>query len=381
MSTNPSVFKSFLPLLAFCLLPPVLMASPKYSLDAHYLGLYESNIFHAYLDTQAVGAQLNELTANATALFSQSDRLSHSFRAYTNIDLYLDHSNRNRTSFGIAYIPTLRYARRATFHLDADLSRRNRDLISDAGEYLNRNLAKTLVSVKGTNRFSVGRFRLEQSVEYADHNYDDSFDSAGVRLASYDYRYLQPAGSIRYRVSRSFSVDGDVSYEKRNYSERKTYPVEKGPVKGYGVIREFEEWNSGLTFRSELSRTIELDLIVAYTDRTDNFENFYGYIQWKYGFRSLINFSRRDELKISFDFRTKDYPNYWTKITGRNGRVSIDYATLEVENRYLLGTHLDLTAYLRNFNKVSNERYVEGVTTPSYDYADFSIGLGLAYEL
>ncbi len=381
MLTKHPMYRSLLPLLTICLLAPILMAAPKYSLDARYLGLYESNIYHAYLDTQAVGAQLNELTANAAALVTQSERLSHRFQAYTSLDLYLDHSNRNRTSFGVAYVPTLKYARRATLQLDADLSRRNRDLISDAGEYLNRNLAKTLFSVKGTNRFSAGRFRLEQSVEYADHNYDDSYDTAGVRLASYDYHFWQGGGSIRYRVSRSISLDADLSYEKRNYSERKTYPVAKGPVKGYGVIREFEEWNSGLTLRTELSRTIELDLLVAYTDRTDNFENFYGYFQWKYGFRSLIDLSHRDELKISFDFRTKEYPNYWTKITGRNGRVSIDYATLEVENHYLLGTHFDLTAYLRYFNKVSNERYVEGVAVPSYDYRDFSIGLGFAYEL
>jgi hypothetical protein len=356
-------------------------ASPKYSLDMSYLGLYESNIYHAYLDTQQVGAQLNELSARGSALFTQSDRLTHRFDAYTNFDLYINYGNRNRSSFGLAYLPMLKYARRASVHLDLDISRRNRDLVSDAGEYLNRNLGQTVLGIKATNRVSMGIFRAEQSFEYSDHNYDDSYDTNGVRLASYDYHFWQGSGSVRMRITRNVSLTGEIGYEKRYYDERKTYPIAKGPVKGYGVIREYEEWVEGLTLQTELSRSIELDLIVEYTDRTDNFEDFYGYQQWKYGVRSKIDISRRDELKIAFDLRTKDYPNYWTKNTGRNGRVSIDYATFELENNYALASGIDLTAYVKNFNKVSNERYVPGIAVPSYDYQDFSVGLGLAFEL
>jgi hypothetical protein len=356
-------------------------AAPRYSFDMRYLGLYESNIYHSYLDTQQVGAQLNELSARGSALLAQSQRLSHRFDAYTNLDLYISYSNRNRSTFGVSYVPTFKYARRASFQLDIDLSRRNRDLVSDAGELLDRNLAQTVLGIKGTNRFSAGSIRAEQSFEYSDRNYDDSYDSAGVRLASYDYHYWQGAGSLRFRLTRNVALTGDLSYEKRYYDERKTYPIDKGPVAGYGVIREFDEWVSGLMLRTDLSRSIELDLVVGYTDRTDNFEDFYGYHQWKYGMRSKIDLSARDELKVAFDFRTKDYPNYWTKNTGRNGRVSIDYATLDIENSYAVASGVDLVGYLRNFNKVSNERYVEGVAVPSYDYADFSVGIGLSYKL
>lgn len=370
----------------FCLYVLMLLAtsawaSPQYSLDLRYLGLYESNIYHAYLDTQQVGAQLNELSARGSALVTQSDRLSHRFDAYTNLDLYLNYGNRNRSSFGLAYVPMLKYAKRASVHLDVDLSRRNRDLISDAGEYLNRNLGQTVFEIRATNRFTTGIFRMDQSLEYSDHNYDDSYDTNGVRLASYDYHFWHGSGSVKARITRAVSLIGEIGYEKRNYDERKTYPIAKGPVKGYGVIREYDEWVEGLTLQTELNRSIELDLLVEYTDRTDNFEDFYGYQQWKYGIRSKIDISRRDELRVSFDLRTKDYPNYWTKNTGRNGRVSIDYATFELENYYALASGVDLIAYIKNFNKVSNERYVPSIAVPSYDYQDLSVGIGLAYEL
>ena len=336
-----------------------------------YGSLYESNIYHSYLDTQAVGAQANVIEGKLDWVMQPSRRFAQTLGAYADLSLYTNYSNRNRTSFGIGYEPTLKYSRRGTFGLDIDVSRRNKDVLSDAGELLARTLQKWQFDIKATNRLTFGKFRTEQTLMYDKSNYEDSYDSTGVRLPSYDYRSFGGEVDGRYRFHQNLRARLRLSLEGRDYDERRTYTVAFGSFRGRPYeIRSFTERVTEFTLEIQPFRSVGLKGLVQYTKRTDNFENFYGFRQWEYKAELALTPIRKNELKMSLEFRNKHYPNYWTSNIGRLNRVGIDYATFEIEDTYQISEAFALTGYLKNYNKVSND--------PNFDYRDLTAGIGIS---
>ncbi|MEW6051753.1 MAG: hypothetical protein AB1644_11940 [Candidatus Zixiibacteriota bacterium] len=338
-----------------------------------YGARYESNIYHSYLDTQAVGAQLNIIEGQLDWVMQPSRKFAQTLGAYADMSLYTNYSNRNRTAFGVVYEPTLRYSRRGTFGLDVDFSHRNKDVLSDAGELLARTLQKWQFDVKATNRLSFGAFRTEQAFLFDKSNYADSYDSVGVRLPSYNYRSFGGEIDGRYRFHRNLRARVRLSLENRDYAERRTYTVAFGSFRGRPYeIRSFTERVTEFTLETQPVPSVGLSGLVQYTKRTDNFENFYGFRQWEYKAELELTPIRHNELKMSLEFRNKDYPNYWTSNIGRLNRVGIDYATFDIEDTYHVSELFAVTAYLKNYNKVSND--------PNFDYRDLTAGVGIAIK-
>lgn len=74
-------------------------------IELTYGGFYESNLYHSYADSLEAGSMLNNLKVDVSKNFKQSKQWNHKFTVFTDLDLYPNYSNRNKTSFGIVYEP------------------------------------------------------------------------------------------------------------------------------------------------------------------------------------------------------------------------------------------------------------------------------------
>lgn len=338
-----------------------------------YNARYESNIYHAYLDTQAVGAQLNVIEGRLDWIMQPSRQFAQTFGAYTDLALYTNYSNRNRTAFGVVYEPSYKYSRNGSLSLDVNFSRRNKDVLSDAGEQLARTLEKWEADLKVTHRYTFGRMRTEQILMFDKSNYQDSRDSNGVRLPSYNYRSVAGELNGRYRFHRNLHARFSWMLEQRDYAERRTYTIRYGAVRGRPFeIRQYTEHAGEFSLDGQPWPTVGLRAAVQYTRRTDNFENFYGFRQW--GYKAVLNLTvvRNNDFQMSLEFRNRDYSNYHTSSIGATHRVAIDYATFELTDTYQGSSAFAVDAYVKNYNKVSND--------PSFDYLDLTIGIGVSYR-
>jgi len=349
----------------------------KLDYDCSYRALYESNIYHAYVDTGEIAALLNVASMALAWKGRPAHRYTHSLAGYADLDLYPNYGNRNQESIGVTYKPAYGYHRHARLALAVDFSRRNKDLVDDAGQTLTRTLKKWELDLRAVNRITVGNLRLEQGFRFNLDDYDErdtlairGTDTTNVHLLSYDYHFTSWEISARYKVGQLLTLRMGFETEGRSYDERRTYTVRYGAFKGRPFeIRKFRENTLAIDIDLALYKGNALGIDIDYVNRKDNFENFYGFSQWQYKGTVYLQPFRRHSSKISFRFKDKNYPNYHTSNTGVMGRVAIDYADFQVEHRYQFSPIIAFTAYLRNYNKVSND--------PSFDYHDLQAGTGI----
>lgn len=355
---------------------PATARLPGLDLRLTYNALYESNIYHSFADSNQSNALVNALTAKASWRKQQSHRLLHRINLDLEYEQYVQNQTRNQGSAGVSYEPRISYSRRGHLLFSAEIARRQKDLIDDAGQSLTRTLTRWEADVALTHRYDLGRLRFEQRAGYADLNYDErdtlavtSSGTTRVHLTSYDYHAV--TGGLLAGIEFSPRLEARVTFdtEKREYAERRTYTVKYGATIGRPFeIRSFRENAVGVRLAYLFFRENRIRVEAEYTKRTDNFENYYGYEHRQYKAVLHLQWGPLQNSEISFRFKNKDYPNYHTRNIGTNNRVYIDYADFQMEHNYQLVQNVTLNMYLRNYNKVSND--------PSFDYHDLVAGTG-----
>ena len=339
-------------------------AKGQWGLQLGYLGSYESNIYHSYMDTGRTAALLNMMEAKASWYSRVSRSFRHELTGYILLDYYPSYTNRNRSAFGVRWEPVLRYDRKGRFIGNVELSRRNRDLIDDSGQQLARTFQKWVADFELTHRYDVGRWRFEQTIGWVNYNYDEV-----TGLRSYDYSGFIAAVRFRWDISWRWRATVIAATDKRNYDERRTYTIAFGATAGRpSEIREFRENSIEGELQYRLARGRRVWASVEYARRTENFENFYGYSFWQYRLGGSLRLSPRFKALVIARFKAKEYPNYWTRSIGANNRVSVDYTDFKLETTYRLSDLVEHTVFLRYYNKVSNH--------PFFDYDDITIGSG-----
>lgn len=355
-----AVFVGTAPLAAF---PP-----SNLGLRFGYQALRETNIYHANLDSLAVADQMNVLAGILTWEVRQTPFFIHTAEIYGDADLYIKHNNRNKTSYGFRYAPELRYARIGRLVAALDMSRRDKDLFSDAGEVLPQTLKKNIITLKAANRNDVGPLRIEEAFTFDRYDYDDTY-IGGVRQRSYSYHNEIWQFRAGYELWRKVKARATFETEKRFYDQRITLSLDKRSSR----IRNFRENTIDLFLEYEFLKNSRISYEAAYGRRIDNFQNFYGYEVREHTVAIAFKETRRHSTELSFGFRNKDYPDYYTSNIGQLHRVSIDYATFKIQHEYRLTKRETLAAYIRNFNKVSND--------PTFDYHDLSAGVGFEVKI
>jgi len=359
---------------------PSFARRPEFGLRVTYNALYESNIYHSFADTNQSQALVNALTAKGSWRKKQSRHLLHRVNLDVDYDQYVRNENRNQGSAGISYEPRITYARHGRILLLADIARRQKDLIDDSGQSLTRTLTRSEIDLVLTHRYDLGHLRMEQKIGYENLNYDErdtlavtQSGTTNVHLTSYDYHAVTAGFLVNFDFSSRLEARVTLDTEKRDYDERKTYTVQYGATIGRPfAIRNFRENAVGVRVAYLFYRENEIRLDADYTRRTDNFENYYGYDHRQYKATLSLRWGPSQDTEISFRFKNKDYPNYHTRNIGTARRVHIDYADLQFEHHVLLVRNITLNAYLRNYNKVSND--------PSFDYHDLVAGTGLIFS-
>ncbi|HWR84093.1 MAG TPA: hypothetical protein VN285_12400 [Candidatus Deferrimicrobium sp.] len=350
---------------------------PRMKLE--YRALRESNIYHSFAPTNEVATMVNVLGAEATWKLKGGFH-EHRIAAYADLDLYSNHGHRNKSSFGMVYEPTLRYSKAGRVSLVADFSRRDKDLIDDAGQSLSRTLKRWESQLGVVHRYDFGKLRTEAGFTYFNFNYDETdtlavigIDTITVHLSSYDYRSETWQSQLKYKPVRQLVVRFAFRTEKRFYDARRTYTVTFGAVSGRPFrIRNFRENAIEGHLGYSFDKRLQLEWETGFARRTDNFENFYGYDQWQHRLSADVAWTKADETTVSFRFKSKEYPNYHTSRIRPGDRVFIEYTDFDIEHSHRLSTAVTLTAYVRNYNKVSND--------PLFDYQDFTGGLGIRLE-
>jgi hypothetical protein len=343
--------------------------------------LYESNIFHSFADTAETNALLNSQLASLSYRMGRTSRLRHTIQAYAELDLYPSYSSRNKSALGLRYEPVWRYKRGANLQLGFDFARRKKDLVDDEGQVLARTLKKWELDLSAINNYNSGPVKTQLGIGYTDDNYDERDTTAivgGVRtslpLKSYDYTAYDWMTRLGLQLTSRLEIYGRYRGEKRSYKERRTYTVRYGAYKGRPfAIREFLEttFETGLSY--DFFRQNQVGVGVDLVRRHENFENFYGYFQRQYRASLRLIPGERHKAVVSFRFKNKDYANYWNSRVGRLHRIWIEYAEFQIDYDYRLSDVVTLTAYVKNFNKVSNDR--------AYDYQDFTAGTGVRVAL
>lgn len=348
---------------------PAIAGGWKPDMEIAYVGSYESNIYHAYDPDIKVGDQLNVLEFGADWEYLSSRRLSHSFGIDADLDMYAANSNRNRYSVDFQYQPAFKYNRHGKLKLNFELSRGKKDLIDDNGEVLSRTLGKTVAEGGIYHYYRIHALRTVQSIRFRKFNYDESYDSLGSRMTSYDFEATELSFSLSYRLHRTLTVGAGLETERRFYTERRTLSLDKRSSR----IRNYRR--NGVAMDVEISpvRGAALTVGTEFNRRKENYQNFYGYDEWRYAADVEINIRRKHTTKIGFLYRDKIYKNYYTANIGLLNRIFIDYAIFELEHEYRVTRELSLIGSLRNLNKVSND--------PAYDYNDLEGGLGVAVKL
>lgn len=332
-----------------------------------YEGGYESNIYHVDEDSLTVSAYVHRFSAHAFWERLVSPRWEHQVGAEFAIDAYQNHSNRNRSSIGLVYRPSWQYAPGRRLRAIVDISRRNKDLIDDTGTQETRTLTRWQVEYGVSHRIDLGPFRLEQEIVRQIEDYDEQTGET-----SYDYAATLFQADITWTAGQRFRVRGGGAAELRSYDARKTYSREFGAtVNRPFAIREFDELTVALEPRWNFASRQSLSLLLEYVDRTDNYENFYGYLHRSYGVELRLRPGRAHETVLSLEQKHKDYANYWNSTIGRQNRVAIDYLDLSVRHAWTLSRQIELTGLVRYYDKQSNYRV--------YQYTNLFIDLGIRY--
>jgi len=358
---------------------PATITAADWRLEIGNRSLYESNIFHSFADTLETDAYLDVLEARVAWRGRPAARFRHTVSAQADLDLYPAYSGRNKSSFGVAYVPSWRYYKNGELSLEAEIGRRNKDLIDDAGQVLARTLEKWELDVTATHSYDVGRLRTEVTGGYHLDDYDERETLAAdgvtsVRLMSYDYDAFTWGVDARFRLSPRIDIRAGYDGEKRSYEERRTYTVRYGAFAGRPhEIREFTEntFDLGAAWKFLGRNTVSAE--VEFARRKENFENFYGFDQRQYQASLTLYPATRHKSTVSFRFKNKDYENYWNSSIGRANRVWVDYADFEIEHEYRLSDLVTLGVYAVNFNKVSNDRM--------FDYHNFTAGTSIRFAL
>lgn len=373
-------------------IPPVLSQTPvapkkrafkptsKIEFELSYLAQYESNIYHAYYDTSETSAMLSGIGSAFTWKYRPSRSLSHRIGAYVDLGLYTPskYSNRNISTIGVVYEPTIHFSRDSRLSPSVDISLRDKDVIDETSTSPVRTLKKWEYDLGLTYWHDIGASKLQASVSYANHNYDESdttlTSGATQHLTSWDYKTYGVDGGAKFPLGRVLTFKADLGWEKRDYKERKTYTVQYGAFVGRPfAIRSYREVVISSALEVGLGEKSDIEPRITYTRRKDTFENFYGYTQWGYGLAGDFSVSARLRIKASLEYKNKDYPNYWNSRIGRSRREAIDYADFSLEPSYHWSEVVSLIGYMRNYNKVSND--------PIYDYHDLTGGVGFVLAL
>ncbi len=348
-------------------LMPVQKAAADWRPDMRleYSSLYESNVFHSYADDLRVDDQMNELEFNAQWNALSSLRLEHELNAYAELEMYASNSSRNRYDIGIEYEPVYRYHRYGRIKLDAEYTRSKKDLIDDNGEVLSRTLGKNVIELRASNYYRYRHLKTRQTVEFSNYDYEDSYDMFGKPMKSYDYHFTELSFEADYDITRWLEVGAEFETEKRNYDERITLALDRRSSR----IRNFRR--NGIEGALEIKpfTWAELTLESRFNRRKENYEDFYGYDEWRHEAKLELDPYRRHDTEISFVLRKKDYIHYTTTNTGILHPVYIDYAIFRLEHVYRLSEVVSFRADIYNINKISND--------PDFDYSDLRGGLGI----
>ncbi len=352
----------------------------SWRITGEYITAYESNVFHAFADSNVQGGWLNMIEFEARSTLGLSNQWTLLAEAEIDLDIYPNFSNRNRTSFGVTLRPEWEYSSVGELRFDVSLGRRNRDLIDDSGQLTTRTLERTEFEFEVRNRLRWFDITWDLSIGWVSRNYDEpalTVVRSPSDTLSYDYQALTFTSALRWNVTERLTLRGEAKNGSRDYDERKTYEAIGGARSTSDFrIREFDQITIALSGEYDVTPQVTAGLEVEWSDRSEIFDNFYGYQHRQIRFEVEAEPSDRWTIDASLRLRDKNYDVFWTSETNVNGTrtpVRVDYTDIRTEIVYELSSTVDLIGHFRSYSKESNDQ--------DFTYDDVTIGAGVGFRL
>lgn len=330
--------------------------------------IYESNVFHSAPDSSPRA----DLVQNLDLAVDLKKKLAPNFELEISpsgeFNFYTTHSQRDKFHFGSDLKASWKLSKRFSVFSQAGAFRRKKDLLDDAGEPLPRSLRKWVTSYAGgiTKRF--GSFKSELLYIRELDNFDESTDTNGNPLRSYDHVSHILEFVLSRRFAKLHTLRFTYQFEFRDYKERLTRSINS--IFGSFVYQPREHRQHYFDISSSIHfGKLEWDQGYDYSKRIDSYQNFYGYDD--HHIKSGLGFEYRSDSKISatFRYKTRSYPNYWTSRIGLLNRVWIHWHDFEIKLKHSLSPNFILISFFQNYKKTSNDI--------TYEYTDNSFGVGL----
>jgi len=325
---------------------------------------YESNVFHSSPDSFPRSDMVNYLGLSLDLKHKLTRTFEIQFSPSGEFDFYTKHSRRNKFFFGSDAKAVWKLPSRFSLFTQAGVFRRKKDLIDDAGEALPRTLHKWVANFGGGISKRFGSLKSELSYLREFDNYDESADSNGVPLRSYDYDSHILDFGLSQIFKKLHTLRFAYQFEFRNYKERRTLSLDKSTSRP----REHRQHSFDFSGSLHLGK-VELDAGYEYSKRIDSYQNFYGYDDHQVSGGFSFEYKLDSKLSATYRYKTKDYPNYYTIRIGLLNRVWIHYQDFELKLEHPLARNLTLTGIFQHYRKTSNDI--------AFEYTDNSFGLGL----
>jgi hypothetical protein len=311
---------------------------------------YRSNVFKAppAIKSKSDNLNLGGLQLTIDHRFNRS--VSMEFSPQLDFEKYAKYAQRDQFNYGVHFETSWRISKSWRLRGQAETGKSKRDLVDDNGEFSGRTLGKWLTKLTPDLRYSNRGVRAEFSYERQLTNYDESADSLGKHLTSYDYD--QHSLQIDLHVNAPEWLETRVVYSMdwRDYRERKTLAIDKKSSRP----RQFTEKTVAPELTIKFKR-IQPFVRYSFTHRKETYQNFYGYDYRKYRVGFDAKLPKDIEVALSFSYEEKKYPNYWSSRIGSAHRVYVLYRDWQADAKYPLSPNVDLLTEIHWYNKTSND--------------------------
>jgi hypothetical protein len=324
---------------------------------------YRSNVFKAPPFIERKNDNLNLGGLQLTIEHKLNRRVLMQLSPQLDFEKYATYAQRDQFNYSANFGMAWKIFKSWRLRGQAETGKSKRDLIDDSGEFSGRTLGKWLTRLSPDLRYSNRAVRAEFSYERQFVNYDESSDSFGEHLTSYDYD--QHSLQVDLHVNAPEWLETRVAYniDWRDYKERKTLAIDKKSSRP----RRFTEQTVAPELTLKFER-IQPFIRYSYTHRKETYQNFYGYDYRKYRVGFDARLPKNTEVRFSFTYGEKKYPNYWSSRIGSAHRVYVHYRDWQIDAKYPLLPNVDLLTDIHWYNKTSNDF--------KFAYKQFTLVLG-----
>jgi hypothetical protein len=223
------------------------------------------------------------------------------------------------------------------------------------------------IGIEAEYKNRISKLQYDIEAKWSERDYEDP-----VAVSQYDHTYYRLGGDVKYQVAKPTKVTFGYKFYVYDYDERPSRD-ENGKLFRSNPTRKYDYNVFDVTLRQRFSESW-----VAYFDyerktRKDKYVGYDDYTKDKFKVRLLYDINKNNEIKVSYAYWERDYPNAY----------AFDNRLIGISKQYD-GTDLKVTSTTKlDKNKaiIAEFKYVDENTTDlRYDYDRYKAFVSFQWE-